>query len=152
MPYWGIIPSLLKGEFCVWGFLLIVELLCLGWCPQWGHASSFPSFSIHLFCCCCCCCCRGAVHLVLRSFSEGSYSICNCKFVVSMGKGKFRIFLHCQLEFLPPLVLPKCHFICLETVLFLLLTQTWDFSINISHTSQSLTFKTSLGVPTVAQW
>ena len=40
----------------------------------------------------------GAIHLVIRYFSEENYSICSCKFVVSMGGGEFMVFLHCHLE------------------------------------------------------
>lgn len=43
-------------------------------------------------------CCRDAAHLVLRSFSEGNYSMCSCTFVVSMPGGECRVFLGCHLE------------------------------------------------------
>lgn len=42
----------------------------------------------------------GAVHLVLRSFQQENYPIHSCKFVLSGGKGEFRVFQHCHLE--PP--------------------------------------------------
>lgn len=43
-------------------------------------------------------CCEGGAQLVFRSFSKGIYSICNCRFSVSVGRGEFRIFLHHHLE------------------------------------------------------
>lgn len=38
--------------------------------------------------------CEGTVHLVFRTFFKGYYSICSCRFVMFMGGGKLRIFLH----------------------------------------------------------
>lgn len=39
-----------------------------------------------------------SIQLVLTSFLRGIYSICNCRFSVSVGGSEFRIFIHHHLE------------------------------------------------------
>lgn len=106
-------------------------------------------------------CCGSAA---LRSFSEKNYFIRRCKFLVSVGGGKFRMFPHYLVELFPSPVLYKCHSVCPETVPI----ANWPLrsqlnhhtkltkyckaiihwlKINKSHTSQSLTFKISLKLP-----
>lgn len=46
-------------------------------------------------------CCRDAVQLIFRFFFIGNFSICSCRFVVSVGGSDFNIFLYHHLELLP---------------------------------------------------
>ena len=93
-------PFTPKGKFHIWGSL--PDCGTSHWGGVQGENKSLPllPFLMHLFYLCC----RGAVHPVLRSFSEENYSICSCEFVVSVVGGEFKVFLHCHLEPLPSIL------------------------------------------------
>lgn len=95
---WGMIPSLFEGEFLIFESLLVVSH------HTWGGPVSlhFLPILVHLLFFCC----GGTAHLALRSSSEENYSICSFIFVVSIGGGKFRVFLCLHHE-------PECH--CLKS-------------------------------------
>ena len=146
---WGTTPPI-----CIWRFSLTVE-----WCGVLDEVMSLPSYPFQdasfVFCC-------GSA--ALGSFSEKNYSICRCKFLMSVGGGKFRMFPHYHVELFPSPILYKCHSVCPETVPI----AHWSLrsqlnsdtkptqyckaiilwlKINRSHTSQSLMFKISLNLP-----
>ena len=82
-----------------WGSVLYSEDHCcdsevttamLGSQGKWHLCLSYSSQCILFY--------GGTIHLVLKCFSEENGFISSCKFVVSLGRGEFRVFLYHYLE------------------------------------------------------